>query len=329
MKLATFINPTNETVIGAVDTSSQTVLDLQACYQDKHAKKSEILADMLALMDSGASGLELAKDLERSSASSNTNRFKLTDIKLLSPVPVPRQIRDFNNAEGHMRNAPAGMTILNAKLKGLPVPKRSEVEVVIPDVNFAQPIFYISNRFNVVGQDAQIEWPAYSEWFDYEGEFGFFIGKGGKNIKKEDAHSHIFGYAIFNDFSARDKQMREMEGRMGPTKGKSFDTGNAIGPWIVTTDEIKDTRALGVEVRVNGEVWGKSSTSTMIHSFEEIIAYISDSETLHVGEFFGSGTIAGCCSLECDKWMKDKDVIEVEFEGLGVLRNQVLKQAKK
>ncbi|MEI7739333.1 MAG: fumarylacetoacetate hydrolase family protein [Betaproteobacteria bacterium] len=329
MKLATFINPKQETVIGAIDISTQTVLDLQACHIDQHGSKADFLIDMLALMDSGDSGLNMAQSIEKSNAGTSSNRFKLDDVKLLSPVPVPRQIRDFNNAEGHMRNAPAGMAMLNAKLKGLPVPKRSEVDVVIPDVNFSQPIFYISNRFNVVGHDEKVEWPHYSQWFDYEGEFGFFIGKGGKNIKKEAARSHIFGYSIFNDFSARDKQMREMEGRMGPTKGKSFDTGNSIGPWIVTADEIKDTRSLAVEVRVNGEIWGKSSTSTMIHSFEEIIAYISDSETLYTGEFFGSGTIAGCCSLECDKWMKDKDVIEVEFEGLGVLRNQVLKQSKK
>ena len=329
MKLATFINLKNETVIGAVDVFNQTVLDLQACHIEQQGGKSEFLNDMLALIDSGPSGLNLAQNIEQSNAVTGSNRFNLADVKLLSPVPVPRQIRDFNNAEGHMRNAPAGMAILNAKLKGLPVPKRSDIDVVIPDVNFSQPIFYISNRFNVVGQDAKIEWPHYSEWFDYEGEFGFFIGKGGKNITKENASSHIFGYSIFNDFSARDKQMREMEGRMGPTKGKSFDSGNSIGPWIVTADEIKDTRKLAIEVRVNGEIWGKSSTSTMIHSFEEIIAYISDSETLYSGEFFGSGTIAGCCSLECDKWMKDKDVIEIEFEGLGVLRNQVLKQAKK
>jgi excinuclease ABC subunit A len=81
-------------------------------------------------------------------------------------------------------------------------------------------------------------------------------------------------------------------------------------------------------VRVNGEVWGNSSTSSMIHSFEDMIAYISECETLHVGEFFGSGTMAGCCSLECDRWMKDGDVIEVEFERIGVLRNPV-KRLKK
>jgi 2-keto-4-pentenoate hydratase/2-oxohepta-3-ene-1,7-dioic acid hydratase in catechol pathway len=101
-----------------------------------------------------------------------------------------------------------------------------------------------------------------------------------------------------------------------------------MGPWIVTADEIPNSRDLKVQVRVNGEVWGNSSTSSMIHSFEDMIAYISECETLHVGEFFGSGTMAGCCSLECDRWMKDGDVVEVEFERIGVLRNPV-KRLKK
>jgi hypothetical protein len=88
----------------------------------------------------------------------NNHDYQMYDFYYQS-VPVPRQIRDFNNAEGHMRNAPAGMAVLNAKLKGLHF-KRSEIEVNIPDVNFSQPIFYISNRFNVVGQDAKIRMPA-------------------------------------------------------------------------------------------------------------------------------------------------------------------------
>jgi 2-keto-4-pentenoate hydratase/2-oxohepta-3-ene-1,7-dioic acid hydratase in catechol pathway len=328
MKLATFIDPSQHTVIGAVDTASQTVLSLQAAHHQNKGNDSPHLADMLALMDGGEPALALAREIERLSAGAGLHRHALANVKLLAPVPLPRQIRDFNNAEDHMRNAPAGMQMLVARMKGLPVPARSDVPVSIPDVNFAQPIFYISNRFNVVGTDATVEWPSYSEWFDYEGEFGFFIGKGGKNISKADAPKHIFGYTVFNDFSARDKQIREMEGRMGPTKGKSFDTGNAMGPWIVTADEIPNSRDLKVQVRVNGEAWGNSSTCSMIHSFEDMIAYISECETLHVGEFFGSGTMAGCCSLECDRWMKDGDVIEVEFERIGVLRNPV-KRVKK
>jgi len=328
MKLATFIDPTHHTVIGAVDTASQTVLALQAAHRQHKGSDSPHLVDMLALMDGGDAALALAREIERLGAGAGAHRHALASVKLLAPVPVPRQIRDFNNAEDHMRNAPAGMQMLVARMKGQPVPARSEVQVSIPDVNFSQPIFYISNRFNVVGTEATVEWPSYSEWFDYEGEFGFFIGKGGKNISKADAPQHIFGYTVFNDFSARDKQIREMEGRMGPTKGKSFDTGNAMGPWIVTADEIPNARDLKVQVRVNGEVWGNSSTSSMIHSFEDMIAYISECETLHVGEFFGSGTMAGCCSLECDRWMKDGDVVEVEFERIGVLRNPV-KRLKK
>ena len=328
MKLATFIDASQHTVIGAVDTASQTVLALQAAHRQHKGNDSPHLVDMLALMDGAEPALALAREIERLSAGAGPHRHALASVKLLAPVPVPRQIRDFNNAEDHMRNAPAGMQMLVARMKGQPVPARSDVQVSIPDVNFSQPIFYISNRFNVVGTEATVEWPSYSEWFDYEGEFGFFIGKGGKNISKADAPKHIFGYTVFNDFSARDKQIREMEGRMGPTKGKSFDTGNAMGPWIVTADEIPNSRDLKVQVRVNGEVWGNSSTSSMIHSFEDMIAYISECETLHVGEFFGSGTMAGCCSLECDRWMKDGDVIEVEFERIGVLRNPV-KRLKK
>jgi 2-keto-4-pentenoate hydratase/2-oxohepta-3-ene-1,7-dioic acid hydratase in catechol pathway len=328
MKLATFIDPAHHTAIGAVDTASQTVLALQAAHRQHKGSDSPHLVDMLALMDGGEAALALAREIEHLGAGAGPHRHALASVKLLAPVPVPRQIRDFNNAEDHMRNAPAGMQMLVARMKGQPVPARSDVQVSIPDVNFSQPIFYISNRFNVVGTEATVEWPSYSEWFDYEGEFGFFIGKGGKNISKADAPKHIFGYTVFNDFSARDKQIREMEGRMGPTKGKSFDTGNAMGPWIVTADEIPNSRDLKVQVRVNGEAWGNSSTSSMIHSFEDMIAYISECETLHVGEFFGSGTMAGCCSLECDRWMKDGDVVEVEFERIGVLRNPV-KRLKK
>ncbi|MFD2274412.1 fumarylacetoacetate hydrolase family protein [Undibacterium arcticum] len=202
---------------------------------------------------------------------------------------------------------------------------RSELKVDIPEVNYTQPIFYISNRFNVVGMDAEVSWPRYCEWFDFEAEYGIFISKTGKDIPEEDAHSYIFGYTVFNDFSARDKQMREMQGHMGPTKGKSFDTGNTMGPWIVTADEIPDPRKLAVEIRVNGEVWNRTSTASMVHSFEKMLAYVSESETLHAGEFFGSGTMAGGCCLELDRWIKDGDVVEIEFEKIGVLRNRVVR----
>jgi 2-keto-4-pentenoate hydratase/2-oxohepta-3-ene-1,7-dioic acid hydratase in catechol pathway len=307
MKLATYLSP-NGPAVGAV--VGNDIVDLSAHFPS-----------MLALIDGAEAALALAgKEIERGT------RTALSGVKLLSPVPEPRQIRDFNNFEQHMRDAPAGMARLKARIAGQPEPDPAALRGPVAPVNFEQPTFYISNRFSVVGHDADIEWPDYSQWMDYEGEFGVFIGKKGKNIPKERAREHIFGFAVFNDFSARDKQAREMEARMGPTKGKSFDTGNAIGPWIVTRDEIPDARALNVTVRINGDTVGKSSTAGLIHSFEDMIAYISRSETLFPGEFFGSGTVGGCCALESGHWLKPGDVVEVDFDRIGTLRNRVVKR---
>jgi 2-keto-4-pentenoate hydratase/2-oxohepta-3-ene-1,7-dioic acid hydratase in catechol pathway len=308
MKLATYVSDQGP-ALGAVVGGE--IVDLSAQFPS-----------MLALIDGGSAALETA----RTAAAQRAKVLPLAGARLLSPVPEPRQIRDFNNFEQHMRDAPLGMARLKARLAGNPEPGADAPRGAIPDVNFAQPVFYISNRFNVVGHDAEIEVPAYSKWFDYEGEFGIFIGRKGKNIPQARAREHIFGFSVFNDFSARDKQAREMEGWMGPTKGKSFDTGNAIGPWIVTADEIPDERALNVTVRINGEVRGRNSTAGLIHSFADMIAYIAQDETLYPGEFFGSGTVGGCCALESGHWLSPGDVIEVEFDRIGTLRNRVVKR---
>ena len=306
MKLATF-HAGGAPAVGAV--VGDAIVDLSAHFPS-----------MLALIDGGDAALERARSaLERQGP-----RKKLSEVKLLSPVTEPRQIRDFNNFEQHIRNAPWGVAKLRARLAGLPEPERSKAPAV-GEITFKQPIFYLSNRFNVVGHDAEVQWPSYSEWLDFELEFGVFLGRKGKNIAKQHAAEHIFGYAVFNDFSARDRQVREMEGWLGPTKGKSFDTGNAIGPWIVTRDEIPDPQALAVRLRVNGEVWTKNTTAGMIHSFADMISFVSQDETLHPGEFFGSGTIGGGCGLECDRWLKDGDVVEAEVEKIGVLRNRVVR----
>jgi len=323
MKLATFIDSQNLQRIGAVDVVHQTVLDLQSAHIDLEGQPSPYLESMLDLIDGGEPALAVAREIEKQGSSSH--RHALSSVHLISPVPQPRQIRDFNNAEDHWRDAFGGMTILSARLAGQIPPERSQIKVDIPEVNYTQPIFYISNRMNVVGTDTDIAWPHYCEWFDYEAEFGFFLGRTGKDILEKDATNYIFGYTVFNDFSARDKQIREMQGKMGPTKGKSFDSGNAIGPWIVTRDEIPDPRNLWVEIRVNGEVWKRTSSKSMVHSFEKMLSYVSECETLYAGEFFGSGTMAGGCCLEIDRWIKDGDIIEIEFEKIGTLRNKVVK----
>ncbi len=320
MKLATFTKAGAAPRIGAVDPETRTIRDLQQGHVDATGAESPIFVDMIALMNAGEVGLAAA-----ARAAEKAPTLPLDDVRLLAPVPLPPQIRDFSCFEKHLRGAPAGMTVLKARLAGEPVPDIAKIDIPLTPIYVDQPIWYISNRFNVVGHETQIEWPVYSDYLDFELEFGIFIGRGGKNISRADAGRHVFGYCLFNDFSARDQQGREMSGFMGPTKGKSFDTGNVIGPWIVTADEIGDIQGRKACVRVNGEVWASSTTSNMMHTFEDMIAFVSRSETLHVGEFFGSGTIGGCCGLEMDRWLKDGDVVELDIEGLGVLRNRVVR----
>jgi 2-keto-4-pentenoate hydratase/2-oxohepta-3-ene-1,7-dioic acid hydratase in catechol pathway len=166
--------------------------------------------------------------------------------------------------------------------------------------------------------------PSYTERFDYELEWGIFIGTLGADITEAAAPDHIAGYTVFDDFSARDIQMAEMRGRLGPAKGKDFDTGNAIGPWLVTRDELPDPYALTMTARVNGAEWSRGSTGDMHWSFEEIVSYISRSETLYPGDFIGSGTVGGGCGLELGAFLKRGDVVELEVERIGPLRNRVV-----
>ena len=160
---------------------------------------------------------------------------------------------------------------------------------------------------------------------DFELELACVIGKTGINISESDGLRHIFGFTIFNDFSARDTQMEERPLGMGPMKGKDFDTGNVLGPWIVTTDEIKDPQNLNMQVRVNGERWGGGNSKDLHHSFAKILSFISTSETLHPGEVIASGTVPTGCGLELGRFLKPDDVVELEIEGIGVLRNKIVR----
>ena len=196
--------------------------------------------------------------------------------------------------------------------------------LTVPQAWYERPLFYHPNRLNVIGTDEDVQWPAYSNLMDFELEFGCYIGKPGRDITKEKAREHIFGYTIFNDFSARDEQVKEMTGQLGPGKGKDFDGGNAMGPCLVTADAI-DPYSLKMTCRVNGEQWGNGNSSEMGWKFEDCIAHVSRAETVYPGEFFGSGTVGNGCGLEQMRFLKSGDVVELEVEGIGVLRNRVLK----
>jgi 2-keto-4-pentenoate hydratase/2-oxohepta-3-ene-1,7-dioic acid hydratase in catechol pathway len=109
---------------------------------------------------------------------------------------------------------------------------------------------------------------------------------------------------------------------MGPAKAKDWDGSNVLGPCIVTADELDGTN-VQMTVRVNGETWGKDSSASMHHTFADLIAYASQDQTIYPGELFGSGTAAGGSGLELDRWLRPGDIVELEVEGIGVLRNRV------
>lgn len=218
-------------------------------------------------------------------------------VKLLAPVPRPRRIRDYLTYPAHA--AGSGLAV--------------------PEAFAAMPICYKCNVDSVIGPEEEILWPAYSNQLDYELEIGFYTGKGGRNIPAEEAGDYIAAVTIFNDVSARDIQMFEMSLRIGPSKGKDFCT--VMGPCAVTLDEI-DEFNLKMQARINGEVWSDAVSRERQFSFAGILAWASYSEDVYPGEFMAVGTVGGGCGLELDRWPKPGDVVELEVEGIGVLRNR-------
>jgi 2-keto-4-pentenoate hydratase/2-oxohepta-3-ene-1,7-dioic acid hydratase in catechol pathway len=296
--------------IGVLNDQATSVLDLQEAAALR-GESASVFADMLALIDAGVEGLGLAGTLKH--AWPQQAARPLDGLTVLAPIPVPRQIRDCLVFEEHLANS-----IMRAK-------ERSGHALAIPPVWYRQPIYYKCNRFSVVGPDADVQWPAYSDWMDYECELACVIGRKGKDIRPDDALDHVFGFTIFNDFSARDAQYVEMEGRLGPAKGKDFDTGNVFGPWIVTRDEIGDPHSLAMEARVNGRRMGGGSSRDMHHSFNAILAHVSASETIFPGEIINSGTVGTGCGNEIGYRLQARDVVELEIEKIGVLRNRVVR----
>jgi 2-keto-4-pentenoate hydratase/2-oxohepta-3-ene-1,7-dioic acid hydratase in catechol pathway len=249
--------------------------------------------------------------------------------KLSAPIPVPPQFRDSMSFHKHIMQSGPNSARLRARLANDPAQmaaaERFAETYTLPQIYRDQPVYYKANRFNVAEPDEDIPWPRYSRVMDFELELACIIGRRGVDIPKVRAHEHIFGYTIFNDFSARDAQVREMEGRLGPAKGKDFDKGNVFGPCIVTADEIGDPYALAMTARVNGEVWCQGHSSDMHWRFDDLIAHISAGETLYSGEIIGSGTVGDGCGHEHMRYLNSGDLVELEIEKIGTLRNRVVR----
>ena len=224
-------------------------------------------------------------------------------VRLKAPLPRPASLRDFYAFEAHVRKG--------FEKRGEPMPQEW----------FEIPVYYRGNHQSIIGPEEDVLWPSFTEKFDYELELAAVIGRAGRNIAASDARRFIAGFTVMNDFSARDMQRKEMRVRLGPAKGKDWCT--AIGPTMVTPDEIGDPYNLRMTARVNGETWSEGNSSCLHWKFEEMIAFVSRDGTIYPGELIGSGIVGS--GGELDRWVQPGDVMELEIEKIGVLRNRVIR----
>lgn len=234
------------------------------------------------------------------------------------PLPVT-SLRDFITFEQHTAGSLRAVT------------GKDEV----PEAWFEAPAFYFTNPHAAIGSGQDVPVPPGSEVFDFELEVAVVIGRDGYNLSVEEAWDHIGGYTIFNDWSARDLQQREMRVGLGPAKGK--DTATTIGPVIVTPDELAASRdgdrlSLDMEVSINGHRIGGDSLANMAWSFAELISYASRGTWVRRGDILGSGTSGGGCLAEFWGWSGEQmppplavcDEVSMTVEGIGTVSNRIV-----
>jgi 2-keto-4-pentenoate hydratase/2-oxohepta-3-ene-1,7-dioic acid hydratase in catechol pathway len=270
-------------------------------------------ASMREFLEGGSSAMTAARDAieffdktgARRGPNDETLLYPPAEVQLLTPLPNPASLRDFFAFEAHVKKG--------FEKRGEPMPPQW----------YEIPVYYKSGHHNIIGTDANVPWPSFTQKFDYELELAAIVGKQGRNIPAARAGEFIAGFTVMNDFSARDVQRQEMAVRLGPAKGKDWCT--ALGPFLVTPDEVGDPYNLHMTAHINGELWSEGNSGTMYWKFEQMIAFLSNDDTVYPGDVIGSGTVGGGCGLELDRWIQPGDVIELEIENIGVLRNRVVR----
>jgi 2-keto-4-pentenoate hydratase/2-oxohepta-3-ene-1,7-dioic acid hydratase in catechol pathway len=260
-----------------------------------------VAPDMLSLIDMGAEGIERA----RAAVARAEATVALASVdRILAPIPRPRQ-----------NIVCLGMNYVAHAIESDRARGR---EPKLPEF----PVFFTKAAHTVCGPEEDVPLdPKVTGQLDYEVEFAFVIGRAGKNIPRERALGHIFGYTIVNDISARDLQGRHQQF----FKGKSLDRACPMGPYIVTADEIPDPASLGIRLRLNGETRQDSHTGDLIFDIPAIIEYFSLGTTIEVGTVFATGTPAGVgLGRTPPEYMQPGDVMEAEIDRIGTLRNRIV-----
>lgn len=333
MKLISYRHA-GRTEVGALGPDDR-VVRLDTAHRLLRGRAQAHFDDMVAFLRGDREARELAATLIDDVGRSGVEEAltTLADITLLAPVPVPESIREFMNILGGER-----ATAVEAALD--PLAEQYVIDCTrkfgvgpwrrsLSDGWYERPICCKGSRFPVVGHGRDVVIPRCAKVFDYELEFGVFLSRGGRDVTAARAQELIGGYVVFNDFSARDSHGRELL-RRAASGGADGDSSNAMGPVLVTPDELPDPYALTMRARINGQETRRSTSAGMRFRFEDVIAYVSEQETLLPGEFFGSGVCSGAQGGVDDaqdhRFLKEGDVVELEVEGLGVLRNRVVSE---
>jgi fumarylacetoacetate (FAA) hydrolase len=270
-----------------------------------------------------------AGDLMLREGSRTSNQgVPLKDVRLLAPVPFPSSCRDGYAFRQHVAAA-----------------RRNRKVEMIPEFD-QYPVFYFTNHHSITGPGDVVCMPDHFEKLDFELEAAIVISRLGRNIKAAEADEYIAGLLIMNDFSARRLQMEEMMLNLGPAKGKDFST--AIGPWLVTLDELQSYEIpckenhvgkswnLNMRCTVNDKLVSEGNLGDMDWTFAELIERASYGVDLHPGDVIGSGTVGTGCFLELngtgkfndpnykEQWLEPNDIVEMEIDGLGKLTNTII-----
>ena len=251
-------------------------------------------ADMLAVLASGTEGRASIDAFVSNPPADST--FPLASVRLLAPVPRPPKLICIGlNYRDHAAEA------------------RQEIPKV--------PTIFAKFSNVVIGPGEPIVLPKISRKPDYEAEFMFVIGTGGRHIAAEDWQRHVFGYTVFNDVSARDFQSVTSQWMIG----KTFDTFAPMGPYLVSADEIPDPHALDISLSIGGEVLQHSNTRELIFKIPDLVAYLSSVVTLEPGDVVATGTPAGVgFARKPPRYLKPGDEVIITIEGVGELRNPVV-----
>lgn len=272
---------------------------------------------LLSILNSGDDALAEAGASARRSPDETR---PLNRVTLLPPLPRPPSVRDGLCFLDHLRGCYRALG------------RSTELHEAWSQI----PAFYFSNAGSILGPYEDVPVAPGSSMFDLELEVGAVIGRGGRDLDPRTAEKHIVGYTLFNDWTARDHQIRDLA--LGIGMGKSKDSATTLGPALVTVDEFEDSRrdgriAIELTAAVNGDEITRGNLDRMDWEFGELVAFISRGVDLQPGEVIGSGTVPGGCLLEhvdtadladFERWLRPGDVVTATGEGIGELRQTIV-----